>query len=83
MPAGRRKTHPELTQAERAELERVVRRRKSSQRLAQRARIVLLAAEGLTDVAIAKKLRINRETAGCWRRRFLARSGRQIWHSRP
>ena len=62
-----------MNEAERAELERIVRRRKSSQRLAQRARIVLLAAEDLTDVAIAKKLRITRDTVGRWRRRFLAR----------
>ena len=71
MPAGRPKTHPDLTAEERAELDRLVRRRKTAQRLAQRARIVLESAEGLNDILIAKKLRITRETVGRWRRRFL------------
>lgn len=71
MPAGRPKTHPELTPEERAELERLIRRRKTSQRLAQRARIVLEAATGENDTAIAKKLRIGRDTVGRWRRRFV------------
>ena len=62
----------ELDAAEYAELRRIVRRRKTSQRLAQRARIVLLAAEGVSDVAIAEKLDTTRETVGRWRRRFLA-----------
>ncbi|MDC3379365.1 IS630 family transposase [Planctomycetota bacterium] len=71
MPAGRPKTHPTLTDHERAELERLTRRRKTSQALARRARIVLESATGLTDVAVAKKLRTTRDTVGRWRRRFL------------
>ena len=71
MPAGRPRTHPVLTDHERSELERLVRRRRTAQRLATRARIILATAEGLNDVAVAKKLRVHRETVGCWRRRFL------------
>ena len=71
MPAGRPKTHPVLAPEERAELERLVRRRKTAQRFALRARIVLAAAEGANDVAVAKKLDIDRGTVGRWRRRFL------------
>ena len=71
MPAGRPKTHPTLSDHERAELERLTRRRKTSQSLARRARIVLECASGQTDVGVAKKLRTTRETVGRWRRRFL------------
>ena len=59
-----------LSAEERSELETRVRRRKSSHGAATRARIVLLAAEGLNNSTIAKKLDISRLTVGTWRRRF-------------
>jgi transposase len=59
-----------LSAEERGELETRVRRRKSSHGAATRARIVLLAAEGLNNSTIAKKLDISRLTVGTWRRRF-------------
>ena len=62
-----------LSDAERVELERRVRRRKSSHGAARRARIVLLAAEGLSNSAIAEKLGVSRLTVGTWRRRFAGR----------
>lgn len=37
-----------------------------------RARIVLLAAEGLSDLAIGARLGVHRRTVARWRRRFLA-----------
>ena len=43
----------ELTDEERAQLEAWTRRRTSAQALAQRSRIVLLAAEGLKNTEIA------------------------------
>lgn len=46
--------------------------RAADPRAALRARIVLLAARGLTTLAIARALRISPPTAGLWRRRFLA-----------
>ena len=55
---------------ERAELETLVRGRKTGQALARRARIVLLAAEGLTNTAIAGQLAANVHTVGKWRNRF-------------
>ncbi len=60
----------ELSDEERVELERRVRRRKSSHGAARRARIVLLAADGLSNLAIAEKLGVSRLTVGTWRRRF-------------
>src|SRR5580692_8312803 len=62
-----------LTADERASLERHVRRRKSAHALAQRCRIVLLSAEGLTNQAIAGRVGVGRETGGIWRQRFAAK----------
>lgn len=59
-----------LLPAERRQL-RAWCRRTSGARLATRARIVLLAADGLTNGAIADRLKVNSETVGRWRSRFL------------
>jgi transposase len=61
-----------LAPAERAELERRVRARTSRQQDVQRARIVLLAATGASNSAIAAALGITRFTARRWRTRFAA-----------
>ena len=61
-----------LSAEERAELESWARRRKTAQALALRARIVLRAAEGLSNTAIADELGIAKHTAGKWRERFAA-----------
>lgn len=65
---------PELTLSdkERATLERWARRRKTSQALALRSRIVLNAASGATNQLVASRLGITAATVGKWRRRFLA-----------
>ena len=60
-----------LTDAERRTLEGWARRRKTAQGLAQRARIVLLCAEGKSNIAVAAELGITRITAGKWRNRFV------------
>jgi transposase len=60
----------ELSDDERAQLEAWARRRSSAQALAQRARIVLLAAEGLKNTEIGERLSIKRGTAATWRARF-------------
>jgi transposase len=59
-----------LSEAERTELESWARRRKTAQALALRARIVLQAAVGLTNTAIAAELGIAKHTVGKWRERF-------------
>jgi transposase len=64
----------ELTPGERAQLESWARRRTSAQALAQRSRIVLLAAEGLKNTEIAERLGVDRGVAAKWRARF-ARDG--------
>ncbi len=60
----------DLSEAERAELEAWTRRRKTAQALALRARIVLRAAAGLSNTAIAADLGIAKHTVGKWRERF-------------
>jgi transposase len=60
-----------LTDDERAKLEAWVRRPKTAQRLALRARIVLAAAAGRSNTEIATDLRVTMPTVGKWRQRFL------------
>ena len=60
----------ELSEAERAELEARSRRRKIARADATRAEIILLAADGLTNVAIAERVGVSRLTVATWRKRF-------------
>lgn len=62
-----------LSARERLELEGLVRRRRTGQGLARRARIVLAAADGLENKAIAERLGVAANTVGQWRRRFAER----------
>ncbi len=61
-----------ITDAERAELERRVRAHTTPQRAAKRARIVLLAADGIPNRQIAPLVGMNQHTLSHWRRRFEA-----------
>jgi transposase len=61
-----------LCPEDRAELDRRVRARTTSQQDALRARVVLLAADGRSNTAIAQAAGIARHTARHWRTRFLA-----------
>ena len=63
----------ELDEAERGELEARTRRRKISRADAMRAEIVLLAADGRTNLAIAEQLGVSRLTVATWRQRFAAK----------
>ncbi len=60
----------DLTAEERAQLEAWARRRTTAQALAQRSRIVLLAADGLTNSEIAERLGTGRPMITKWRNRF-------------
>jgi transposase len=62
-----------LSGQERETLERWARRPKSAQALALRCRIVLAAAEGETNTAIAAGLGCSSSTVGKWRSRFAER----------
>ncbi len=69
---GRRKTASaiELSADERAYLDRLVRRRKVPRGDAQRAEIVLKAAEGMNNCEIASCVGVTRQTVRLWRERF-------------
>src|SRR5260370_25044851 len=69
--AGKPRLPLVLTDAERRTLQGWASRRKTAQGLAQRARIVLLCAEGKSNIAGAADLGITRMTAGKWRNRFV------------
>jgi transposase len=59
-----------ITDEERAQLQRRVRAHTTPQRAAKRARIVLLAADGLPNRQIAPMVGMNQHTVAQWRRRF-------------
>ena len=62
-----------LDDTERETLERWVRRPKTTQGLALRARMILACAEGRSNIAVAADLEVSDETVGKWRSRFLER----------
>jgi len=62
-----------LSDEERAELNGLVRSKLTSVRLAQRARIVLLAAQGLRNKDIAARLGVGRIQVARWRERYAQR----------
>lgn len=62
-----------LSEHERVELERLIRRRSAGQALVQRARIVLACAEpGSTNAGVARALGVSRPSVATWRARFAA-----------
>ena len=62
----------QLSPSERETLEGLLRRRKTARAMAQRAAIIMRAASGESNVAIARALATSRETVGRWRTRFVA-----------
>src|SRR5712692_7836235 len=59
-----------VTDADRVRLERMARDRGAEARVAERARIVLLAAEGLTGPQIAERVGCTEPTVIKWRRQY-------------
>jgi len=59
-----------LNESERAQLERLKRGRRVAVRLAERAAIVLFAADGMNNQEIAAAMNITRQKAGRWRLRY-------------
>ncbi|RKS04554.1 transposase [Nocardiopsis sp. Huas11] len=62
----------ELSDEEHAELQRWIRRRKTAQDLALRARIVLACAEGLSNAQVRREVGVSAPTVTKWRQRFIA-----------
>jgi len=60
-----------VTPEARNELERLARRSRTNRHVALRAKIILSSAEGLTNLEVARKLRVSNVTVGKWRKRFI------------
>lgn len=60
-----------LTGPERQTLQGLVRRAKTAQALALRARIVLACADGLSNSEVSRELAVSLPTVGKWRQRFV------------
>jgi putative transposase len=71
MPMGRPKAELVLSEDERSQLTSIARSRSISAALVTRARIVLAAAAGEPNNAIAQRLQLTRATVGKWRIRFM------------
>ncbi len=61
----------ELDNEEKQELEKILARHSTSQQVAKRAKIILLASQGKNHRTIAKELDISRKMARLWRERWL------------
>ena len=74
-----------VSDSDRAQLEEWSRSTTVQFRLVQRARIILMAADGERDVDIARRIRTSRQTVHLWRRRFLTAGlkGIEKDHTRP
>ncbi|HUY98188.1 MAG TPA: IS630 family transposase [Verrucomicrobiae bacterium] len=73
MPRGRPKAPLVVGDDDRQTLERWTAHRRTSQALALRALIILRAAEGASNTAVAAQLHVSDATVGKWRQRFRAR----------
>jgi transposase len=71
MIMGRPKAPLVLSEDERDTLQRLVRRQTIGQRLALRARIVLLCASGMDNARVALEVGVRSATVGKWRKRFV------------
>ena len=72
--AGRKPAKVELSEKVRQMLEKLAVRHTTGQQKAQRARIILKAAEGKNHAEIARDLKISIDMATLWRARWLALS---------
>ena len=72
-----------ITSQSRQQLERIVRSGKTEQRIALRARIILGAADGRSNNALAEELNTSRPTVIDWRRRFAEGGIESLYENRP
>ena len=72
-----------VTPEDKIELERLVRSGKTEQRVAFRARIILGAASGISNHALAITLKTSRPTVIEWRKRFTEHGVKALYEDRP
>jgi putative transposase len=73
MKTGRPKRAVVLSDEERVQLSALAKSRSLPHGLVQRVRLVLMAADGLSNTAIAKHLDLSQQSVCLWRQRYLAR----------
>ncbi len=69
----------QLSPSEQEQIQQWVAAHGTPQQVALRCRIVLAAAEGRSDVAIAEQLEVNRKTVILWRKRFSEQRLDALW----
>lgn len=69
---GPKPARVELSQREREELEALVRKHNTPQQIAQRGRMILLAAQGQNNEQVARELGACADTVRTWRMRWLS-----------
>lgn len=74
---------PHLSNFDRGQIERWVAAMGTPQQVVTRCRILLAAAEGHTETAIAAELNLNRKTVRLWKERFAAGGLSGIWEIAP
>src|SRR5437773_9202287 len=72
-----------LSAKDREEIDRWMDAHGTPQQVALRSQIVLAAAEGQSDSAVARDLKINRKTVTLWRSRFAQEGIDSLWEVAP
>ncbi|WP_041547411.1 helix-turn-helix domain-containing protein [Chamaesiphon minutus] len=67
-----------LNEVEQAELQQLLKRKKTPQQIALRAKIIVLAAQGKSHGEIAETLEISKDMSRLWRNRWLELKDRQL-----
>ena len=71
----KRATKVVLSEKEREALVQITKRHRSEQQQAQRARMILAAAQGTSNAQIARELHLNVDTVRLWRDRWVGLQG--------
>ena len=72
-----------LSPSEQRQIQHWISAHGTPQQVALRCRIVLASSEGLSDLAIAKQLSVNRKTVILWRKRFAQQRLDGLWEIAP
>src|SRR5260370_16834018 len=73
----------ELSELDREKVNQWIAAHGTPQQVALRCRIVLSSADGESDVSIAKRLAVNRNTVILWRKRFVELGLDGLWDIAP
>lgn len=73
-----RSLFPSLSKHDDQQLQAIVRKRTNSQRLVERANIILLASQGHNILQTARQLGLSRNTVKLWRRRWIEQADRAV-----